>query len=52
MKSSSLGPAIAAMATADIEKLNKRIRARLHADSDGRINYGARAHATKGHVSR
>ncbi|HEX6094163.1 MAG TPA: class I SAM-dependent methyltransferase [Dongiaceae bacterium] len=48
MKSPSLGPAIAALAAGDVETLRKRVRARLPADAEGRITYGAHANAVKG----
>jgi ubiquinone/menaquinone biosynthesis C-methylase UbiE len=48
MKSPSLGPAIAALASADAETLKGRVRARLPAESDGRIIHTARANAVKG----
>jgi ubiquinone/menaquinone biosynthesis C-methylase UbiE len=47
-KSPSLGPTIAAMASEDAKTLKNRVRARLPADSEGRITYGARANAIKG----
>ncbi len=50
LKSPSLGPAIAALAAGDAETLKKRVHARLPADSDGRITYGAHANAAKGCV--
>ena len=52
MKSPSLGPAIAALAAGDVETLKNRVRARLPADAEGRITYGARANAVKGRVLR
>jgi hypothetical protein len=36
------------MAPGDIETLKKALHARLPADSEGRITYGARANAVKG----
>jgi len=48
--SSLLGPAVAAMAAADVETLKARVRARMPADAKGRITYGARANAVKGRV--
>jgi hypothetical protein len=33
----------------DVETLKDRVRARLPADAEGRITYGASAHAIKGH---
>jgi len=47
-KSPTLGPTIAAMAPGDVETLKSRVHARLPADTEGRITYGARAHAIKG----
>ena len=38
------------MAQADAERLKERARARLPADPQGRITYGARANAIKGRV--
>jgi SAM-dependent methyltransferase len=49
-KSPSLMPLLAAMEPAAIETLQQRLRARLPADADGRITYGARANAIKGRV--
>jgi hypothetical protein len=46
----SVGPQLAAMASEDIALLKARMRARLPADSAGRITCGARAHAVKGRV--
>ena len=48
MTAPTLGPAIAAMAPGDVETLKSRVRARLPADTEGRITYGARAHAIRG----
>jgi SAM-dependent methyltransferase len=48
MKSPSLGATLAAMAAADIDRLKKAVRARLPADNEGRITYGARANAIRG----
>jgi hypothetical protein len=45
-----VGPKLAAMASADIELLNVRMRARLPAEATGRITFGARANAIKGRV--
>ena len=39
---------IAALKSGDVETLISRVRARLPADADGRITYGARAHAVRG----
>lgn len=52
LKSPSIGPTVAAMASADVETLKTRVRARLPADTQGRITYGARANAVKGHVPK
>jgi ubiquinone/menaquinone biosynthesis C-methylase UbiE len=46
------GPAIAAMAAADVETLKARLRERLPADTSGRITYPARANAIKGRVPK
>ena len=46
----SVGPQLAAMASDDLALLCARMRARLPAETDGRINYGARAHAVRGRV--
>jgi SAM-dependent methyltransferase len=48
----SVGPTIAAMASGDVELLKTRMRARLPADSTGRITYSARANAVKGRVTK
>jgi ubiquinone/menaquinone biosynthesis C-methylase UbiE len=48
VKSAMLAPTIAAMSSRDVETLKSRVRARLPADSQGRITSGARAHAVKG----
>jgi len=40
------------MASGDVETLKSRVRARLPADTEGRITYGARAHAIKGHLPK
>lgn len=48
LKAPSIGPSVAAMASGDVEELKSRLRARLPADGEGRITYGARAHAIKG----
>jgi hypothetical protein len=52
LKAPSLGPTVAAMESADVETLKRRVRTRLPADADGRITYDARAHAIKGRVSK
>jgi SAM-dependent methyltransferase len=46
----SIRPMIAAMASADVELLKSRVRARLPADAAGRITCAARANAVKGRV--
>jgi len=48
----SIRPMVAAMASADVELLKTRVRARLPADAAGRITYSARANAVKGRVPR
>jgi ubiquinone/menaquinone biosynthesis C-methylase UbiE len=48
----SVGPLVAAMASADLETLKNRVRAALPADAEGRVTYGARAHAIKGRVPK
>jgi SAM-dependent methyltransferase len=50
--SSSIGPASAAMAAADLEQLKARVRARLPADTAGRITCSARANAVKGRMAK
>jgi hypothetical protein len=52
LKSPSLGSTVAAMACGDVETLKRRARARLPADNQGRITYGARAHAVKGRLPK
>ncbi len=49
---SSVGQTVAEMASADVELLKTRLRARLSADAAGRITYGARANAIKGCVPK
>ena len=44
----SVGPSLAAMSAADIERLRARLRERFPADAAGRITYSARANAVKG----
>lgn len=46
----SIRPALAAMTQPDVQRLKERLRARLPADPQGRITYGARANAVKGYV--
>jgi SAM-dependent methyltransferase len=52
LKSPAIAPVVAAMAAADVETLKSRVRAALPADAEGRITYGARAHAIKGHLPK
>jgi ubiquinone/menaquinone biosynthesis C-methylase UbiE len=52
LKAPSIGPTIAAMESRDVETLKNRVRARLPADAEGCISYGASAHAIKGHVPK
>jgi ubiquinone/menaquinone biosynthesis C-methylase UbiE len=52
LKSPALRPTVAAMKSGDVETLISRVRARLPADADGRITYGARAHAIRGRRPR
>jgi SAM-dependent methyltransferase len=46
----SVGPQLAAMASADLALLKTRMRALLPADATGRITYSAQANAVKGRV--
>jgi SAM-dependent methyltransferase len=48
LKSPALRPTVADMKSGDVETLISRVRSRLPADNDGRITYGARAHAIRG----
>ena len=52
LKSPAIAPVVAAMASADNETLKSRVRAALPADAEGRITYGARAHAIKGYLPK
>jgi ubiquinone/menaquinone biosynthesis C-methylase UbiE len=52
LKSPALRPTVAAMDTGIVETLISRVRARLPADANGRITYGARAHAVRGRRPR
>lgn len=52
LKFPSIAPVVAAMASADVETLKSRVRAALPADAEGRITYGARAHAIKGRLPK
>jgi len=47
----SVGRQLAALPAEEIARLTARMRARLPADSGGRITYGARANAVKGRVT-
>ena len=49
IKSPAVASMVATMASGDVETLKSRVRARLPADTEGRITYGARAHAIKGY---
>jgi len=46
----SIGPTVAAMPPADVEKLKVRVRHRLPGDASGPVTYGSRANAVKGRV--
>jgi len=50
--SSSMGPAIAAMAPTDVEQLKARVQARLPAEAAGRLTCSARANAVKGRMPK
>jgi hypothetical protein len=50
MLGSTIGPTVASMVSSDREQLKTRARARLLADGEGRIRYGAWANAVKGRV--
>lgn len=50
LSGSSVGPTVAALVPADVERLKANVRARLPADPSGRITYAARANAVKGRV--
>ncbi|MCP3373054.1 class I SAM-dependent methyltransferase [Bradyrhizobium cajani] len=47
-KAPSIAPVMAAMPPGEIATLRQRVQARLPAGADGRLTYGARAHAIKG----
>jgi SAM-dependent methyltransferase len=49
---STLKPTLAGMEADAVEQLRERVRARLPADAQGRITYGARANAVKGSVPK
>jgi ubiquinone/menaquinone biosynthesis C-methylase UbiE len=48
----TVGQTLAGLPPADIERLRQQVRARVPADSAGRITYGARANAVKGRVPK
>ena len=48
LSAATIGPIVAAMPTADVERLKARVRERLPPDATGRITYTARANAIKG----
>ena len=48
LKAPSIGPAVAAMTSADVAKLKEGVREHVPADSTGRIVRAARANAVKG----
>ena len=50
-KSPSMATTIAALSPADLQAMKRNVRARLTADSTGRITHAARAHAVKGRVA-
>jgi hypothetical protein len=52
MMAATVSQTIAAMAPGDAELLKTRMRARLPADSAGRITHGARANAIRGRVPK
>ena len=47
---SSIASTVATITPGDVDALKGRVRLRLPADAEGRITYGARAHAAKGLV--
>ena len=47
---STIGPAVAAMAPANVERLKDRVRKHLAVNSAGRVTYRSRANAVKGRV--
>jgi SAM-dependent methyltransferase len=49
---STLKSTLAGMEADAVEQLRERVRARLPADAQGRITYGARANAVKGYVPK
>jgi SAM-dependent methyltransferase len=52
LMSPTIGPALKILPASDIGALQQRLQRRLPADADGRIIYGARAHAIKGRVRK
>ena len=52
VKSPALGPVVASMASEDVKGLKSRVSARLPTGTEGRIIYGARAHAIKGRLPK
>jgi ubiquinone/menaquinone biosynthesis C-methylase UbiE len=52
LKFPAVVPVVAGMAAADVVTLKSRVRSALPADAEGRITYGARAHAIKGHLPK
>lgn len=46
-----VGPRIATMAAADVERLKDRVRSRLRADGEGGVTCSSRANAVKGRVA-
>jgi ubiquinone/menaquinone biosynthesis C-methylase UbiE len=48
LSAATIGPMVAAMPTAEVERLKARVRERLPADAEGRVTYTARANAIKG----
>lgn len=50
--SAAIRPIVAQMAAAELEELKTKSRARLPADSSGRITYSARANAIKGRMPK
>jgi ubiquinone/menaquinone biosynthesis C-methylase UbiE len=52
LKFPAVVPVVAGMAATDVETLKNRVRSALPVDAEGRITYGARAHAIKGHLPK
>jgi SAM-dependent methyltransferase len=48
----TITPVLAKMSPADVERVKARVRAKLSADTAGRITYESRANAIKGHVPK